>query len=74
MFVPGSNLLLVGGLFLAGLFTGKLAWNRNEDEYQAKLKAAGGSARGDRELQEVAPSAPSAVAAEAAPEESKKDA
>jgi hypothetical protein len=67
MFVPGSNLLLVGGLFLAGWFSGRLAWNRNEAEYQAQLKTAGGTARGDRELQEVAPAA-------SAPEESKKEA
>jgi len=35
MFVPGSNLLLLGGLFVVGWFSGHIGFNRNEPEYLA---------------------------------------
>ena len=38
MFVPGSNLLFVGGVFVVGWFTGKYGFNRNEDGYLAKAR------------------------------------
>lgn len=35
MFVPGSNLLLLGGLFVVGWLSGHIGFNRNEPEYLA---------------------------------------
>jgi hypothetical protein len=39
--LPGvSNLVLWGGVFVVGLFTGNAALNRNDPAYQAKIQAA----------------------------------
>ena len=73
MFVPGSNLLFVGGVFVLGWFSGKYGFNRNEDGY---LKAAREKVAAHEAAMAAAP--PEAVAAElaaaaAAEEASKKD-
>ena len=48
MILPGSNLLLVGGLFIAGWFAGKHGYSRNEPEYQ---KAAAAKLAAEAEVQ-----------------------
>ena len=61
MFVPGSNLLFVGGLFVVGWFSGKFGWNRNEEGY---LKSA--RERIAAKEAELASAPPDRVAAELA--------
>jgi hypothetical protein len=73
MLLPGSNLLLVGGLFLAGWLSGRLAYNRNEADYLATKSAEREERGGDTELLELPPSALRPEEPEAT-EESKKDA
>lgn len=73
MFVPGSNLLFVGGVFVLGWFSGKFGFNRNEDGY---VKAAREKLAAQEATMAAAP--PEAVAAElaalnAAEEANKKD-
>ena len=73
MFVPGSNLLFVGGVFIVGWFSGKFGWNRNEDGYLSKTRETVAA----REAA-MAAAPPEAVAAElaalnAAEEANKKD-
>jgi hypothetical protein len=73
MFVPGSNLLFVGGVFVLGWFSGKFGFNRNEDGY---VKAAREKLAAQEAAMAAAP--PEAVAAElaalnAAEEANKKD-
>ncbi len=40
MFLPLSNLALWGGIFFVGLFTGKVALNRNDPAYAQKIEEA----------------------------------
>ena len=61
MWVPGSNLLFVGGVFIAGWFSGRYGFNRNEDGY---LKAAREKVAAHEAAMAAAP--PEAVAAELA--------
>jgi hypothetical protein len=50
MMLPGSNLLLVGGLFLAGWFSGRNGFNRNEDDYVSRTNATELGRGGDHAL------------------------
>jgi hypothetical protein len=70
MLLPGSNLLLVGGLFLAGWLSGRNGFNRNEPEYLEHVTAQ------QKAVQEVQakPLPADAAAGDAHAEQGKKDA
>ena len=50
MMLPGSNLLLVGGLFLAGWLSGRNGFNRNEEDYISRTSATELGRGGDHAL------------------------
>lgn len=59
--IPGANYVVVGGMFMVGWLSGKLAFNRNEDDYLERTKASGLGRGGDKPLSDADRAAAEAV-------------